>query len=64
VKQEALTSISEGGSHYFIDGGYNGFTFRYNGVLYIVTTDNKIKEVKEYEPPKEFEVNLEMLSYL
>jgi len=55
---------SKGIYYYFIDGGYNGFTFRYNGILYIVTTDNKIKEVKEYEPPKEFEVNLNTLSYL
>ena len=43
---------------YFIDGGYNGFTFRYNGALYVVTPENEIKEIKEYEPPKEFEVSL------
>ena len=50
--------------YYFVDGGYNGFTFRCDGVLYVITTDGKIKEVIEYTPPEEFEVNLNTLAYL
>jgi len=50
--------------YYFVDGGYNGFTFRCEGKLYVITTDGKIKEVIQYTPPEEFEVNLKTLAYL
>jgi len=42
--------------YYFIDGGWNWFTFRCDGVLYIINPDGSIREVIEYTPPKEFEV--------
>jgi len=41
--------------YYFIYGGYKGFTFRYNGVLYTVKK-NQIKEIKEYTPPEDFKI--------
>jgi len=48
---------SKGKYYYFIYGGYKGFTFRYNGVLYTVDK-NQIKEIKEYTPPEDFKVSL------
>jgi len=44
--------------YYFIDGGWNWFTFRCDGKLYIINPDFTIREVIEYTPPKEFEVSL------
>jgi len=44
--------------YYFIDGGFNWFTFRCDGKLYIINPDSTIREVIEYTPPKEFEVSL------
>jgi len=47
---------SKGKYYYFIYGGYKGFTFRLNGVLYTVE-NNKIKEIREYIPPEEFKIS-------
>ena len=44
--------------YYFIDGGFNWFTFRRDNILYIINSDGTIREVIEYTPPKEFEVSL------
>jgi len=44
--------------YYFIDGGFNWFTFRRDGKLYIINPDGTIREVIEYTPPEEFEVSL------
>jgi hypothetical protein len=44
--------------YYFIDGGFNWFTFRCEGKLYIINPDCTIREVIEYTPPKKFEVSL------
>lgn len=52
---------SKGLYYYFIDGGFNGFTFRREGVLYVIDTDGTIREVIQYTPPKEFEVNLKTI---
>jgi len=48
---------SKGKYYYFIYGGYKGFTFRLDGVLYTVK-NNKIKEIREYTPTEEFKVSL------
>jgi len=44
--------------YHFIDGGFNWFTFRLDGKLYIINPDSTIREVIEFTPPKEFEVSL------